>query len=356
MHQKLGWKPCAPRKSNKKHEYLSRIESVEVLRGIAAFAVMWYHLTHGNVSFLPPDSLLKSSGQYGYLGVHLFFVISGFIIPYSLSLRKYDLRTDGLGFFIRRVVRIEPAYLASALLILLLQILSALTPGSYASMPKSDSLMILGVHVAYLAPWFNVPWLSPVYWSFAIEFQYYLAILFLASLLLSQDPWKIRGLLLLTVLMPLLITDNRTLFPYLPLFGLGFLRFLSQARKLSAVEIAIWCVPMLAACLHIRGPLETLAAMMAFSFLFLPINRPLLGLSLLGSISYSLFLVHAPIGGKIINLAVRLPPNTSLQILATMFASAISILAAYAFWRLIEQPSSSFAKSIGSRGVRITVR
>jgi hypothetical protein len=70
-----------------------------------------------------------------------------------------------------------------------------------------------------------------------------LAILFLASLLLSQDPWKIRGLLLLTVLMPFLITDNRTLFPYLPLFGLGFLRFLSQARKLSAFEIAIWCVP-----------------------------------------------------------------------------------------------------------------
>jgi peptidoglycan/LPS O-acetylase OafA/YrhL len=335
----------------------NRVESVEVLRGIAAFAVMWFHLTQGNVSFLPSDSFLKASGRYGYLGVHLFFVISGFIIPYSLWLRKYDLRTDGLGFFIRRVVRIEPAYLASAFLILLLQILSALTPGSHAMMPESNSAMILAVHVAYLAPWFNVPWLSPVYWSLAIEFQYYLAILFLVSLLLSPSPWKVRGLLLLTVLMPLVVTDDRTLFPYLPLFGLGFLRLLIQSRKLSTFEIANWCVILLIIFLYVRNdPLETLAGIIAFGFLFLPISRPLLGLSFLGSISYSLFLVHVPIGGRIINLAVRLPPNTNLQILATMFAAAISILAAYAFWRLIEQPSSTFAKTIGSRGARIALR
>src|SRR3954466_1743461 len=101
-----------------------RQESVEVLRGIAAFSVMWFHLTNGNNLFLANDSLLKASGAYGYLGVQLFFVISGFIIPYSLSLRTYQIKRDGLAFLGRRIVRIEPAYLVSAIVTVLLQVAS----------------------------------------------------------------------------------------------------------------------------------------------------------------------------------------------------------------------------------------
>ena len=49
-----------------------REESVEVLRGMAAFSVMWFHLTNGNHTFPPEASLLKASGAYGYLGVQYF--------------------------------------------------------------------------------------------------------------------------------------------------------------------------------------------------------------------------------------------------------------------------------------------
>lgn len=94
-------------------ERVERQESVEILRGVAAFSVMWFHLTNGNSQFLPSGGLLKLSGAYGYLGVQLFFVISGFIIPYSLSIRNYQVKTDGLGFLVRRIVRIEPAYLVA---------------------------------------------------------------------------------------------------------------------------------------------------------------------------------------------------------------------------------------------------
>jgi peptidoglycan/LPS O-acetylase OafA/YrhL len=80
---------------------------------------------------------LKASGTYGYLGVQLFFVISGFVIPYSLSLRSYRIKTDGLGFLGRRIVRIQPAYLVSTVLIVVLQVASALTPCSYAAIASS---------------------------------------------------------------------------------------------------------------------------------------------------------------------------------------------------------------------------
>jgi peptidoglycan/LPS O-acetylase OafA/YrhL len=80
----------------------SRVQSVEYLRGLAALAVMWFHFTQGG-NFVP-DGWIKSSGTYAYLGVEVFFVISGFVIPYSLASAGYVLRRDGLAFFLRRLV------------------------------------------------------------------------------------------------------------------------------------------------------------------------------------------------------------------------------------------------------------
>jgi hypothetical protein len=53
-----------------------RIETVDALRGVAALSVAWYHFTHGNLTFLR-DGRLKSSGAYGWLGLEMFFVLSG---------------------------------------------------------------------------------------------------------------------------------------------------------------------------------------------------------------------------------------------------------------------------------------
>ncbi len=335
----------------------NRQEGVEVLRGMAAFSVMWFHLTNGNPSFLPSDSLLKASGAYGYLGVQLFFVISGFIIPYSLSLRNYRIDTDGLGFLGRRFVRIEPAYLVSAVLMVVLQIASALTPGSSSTMPASGLAKSLLLHFAYLAPWFDVPWLSPVYWSLAIEFQYYIAMLFFAPLLLSRQRTPVYLCLIATVVLTLVVHDARTLFPFLPLFGLGFIRFLAFRRFLSWAELSSWAVVFFGLCWFVLDPRQAIAAAFAFGFLFVPLNRPVPALSFLGAISYSLYLIHVPIGGRIINLAVRLPATTAVQLAAILLAGVVSILAAYCFWFLIERPSAKLSKSIGSkRGERLSER
>ena len=66
-----------------------RLQAVEYTRGVAAFMVMWFHFT-----YLLPEGVLRASGLYGYLGVEAFFVISGFIIPYSMDLRHYRLGRD----------------------------------------------------------------------------------------------------------------------------------------------------------------------------------------------------------------------------------------------------------------------
>jgi len=73
-----------------------RIYQIDLFRFIAAFAVVLYHYLYrgyaaGNMSLLRFDGVGEYF-RYGYLGVDLFFIISGFVIAFSikhLSLRKF---------------------------------------------------------------------------------------------------------------------------------------------------------------------------------------------------------------------------------------------------------------------------
>ena len=91
-----------------------RIQSVESLRGIAAFIVMWAHFGHTAqwLKFAP-----------GSLGVFIFFVISGFVIPYAMQSVGYTHRDAG-RFILRRLVRLEPPYLVAVVVMLALMLLS----------------------------------------------------------------------------------------------------------------------------------------------------------------------------------------------------------------------------------------
>src|SRR5438874_1620600 len=98
----------------------NRIAILDPLRGLAALGVAWFHFTHGNPVFLPTGTL-KASGQYGWTGVAAFFVISGFVLPYSMHRAGYRVRSHWRTFALKRLIRLDPPYLASILLALGLQ-------------------------------------------------------------------------------------------------------------------------------------------------------------------------------------------------------------------------------------------
>ena len=127
----------------------------------------------------------------GWLGVEIFFVISGFVIPYSMHQRSYRLRDAG-GFLVRRLKRLEPPYLACILLILLLNWLWTIVPGMSA---KSQNVTApqLFAHLGYLnailkdinSSW-EFEWLNPVFWTLAIEFQFYIFMALVFPLLVHK--------------------------------------------------------------------------------------------------------------------------------------------------------------------------
>lgn len=64
----------------------------------------------------------------------------------------------------------------------------------------------------------------------------------------------------------------------------------------------------------------------------------------LGSISYSLYLTHVPIGGRVVNLGRRWIDGLEAEFALSVAALAVSITFAYGFMRLVERPAIQLAR------------
>src|SRR5882762_1752345 len=207
-----------------------RVATVDALRGLASFSVAWFHFTHGNAGFLPAG-LLKSTGEYGWLGVSMFFVISGFVIPYALDKARYEM-SEYAFFLAKRIIRLDPPYLADICLILALAYLVPHAPMFHGVTPAYTITQLL-CHFGYLNSLIGKPWVNPVFWSLGIEFQYYLLVGLIFPLLVASSR-VLRLALVATLLVPgLFIAQRSLIFVSLPLFVAGILTFQKKIGLLS---------------------------------------------------------------------------------------------------------------------------
>jgi exopolysaccharide production protein ExoZ len=105
----------------------AKIGSIELLRGLAAIAVMGYHYSSGQQ--IP---LLSPLFATGYIGVDLFFMVSGFVMYVSTERDR-----DAGPFLVRRMARIVPLAWTATILLLA-------TPDPYGSGLWRDLLFIPG--------------------------------------------------------------------------------------------------------------------------------------------------------------------------------------------------------------------
>lgn len=284
-----------------------RLEQIDALRGLAALAVVWFRFTQGNGSFLP-DGLLKASGAWGWLGVEVFFVISGFVLPYALHVASY--RWSKFPRFLgRRLVRLEPPYLVSIVMVLLLGRLSAQTPG-FAGQPWTVDGVQLAAHVGYLAGMLGLGWLNPVYWTLAIELQFYLLVGLTYGLIMHRRAEVRWSTLLAWLLLSVLFSSGAFVMHFLGLFGLGVVTLWLRERLLSvwAYLVVSLFIALLIAWDH-GAPVAAAALGGAWVIAWVRLER-VPGLCWLGALSYSLYLLHIPIGGRVVNLSARVADQT----------------------------------------------
>jgi exopolysaccharide production protein ExoZ len=92
---------------------LGKIHSIQLMRAVAAMLVVLYHgqLAWTNRFSASEQSLETYIFGFGAVGVHIFFVISGFIMVYT---SRFADGFDAKAFFRRRILRIYPIYWISA--------------------------------------------------------------------------------------------------------------------------------------------------------------------------------------------------------------------------------------------------
>jgi len=141
-----------------------RMPELDTLRGVAILGVLFLHGIYSSTNGMQFEGLARRVirvTQPGWLGVNLFFVLSGFLITGILLDSKSSSRYF-VNFYTRRALRILPAYYS---LLILLAILGG------------ASWTYLGLCFLYLAnvtTLFGVPEDYGPLWSLAVEEHYYL--------------------------------------------------------------------------------------------------------------------------------------------------------------------------------------
>lgn len=324
-----------------------RLDVVHTLRGLASFAVCWFHLSKWfNFKYAGQYPLVEASGHWGWLGVEVFFVISGFILPYSMWRAGYR-PGDFFTFVWKRLLRLEPPYLISILLCLLLGFVPTLNP-AYRGLPFTELLSApqLFAHLGYLNAFFGYEWVNPVYWTLAIEFQFYLLVALLFPLLLVPR----KSLLVVAALSAaaLVVASSHYIFYFLPLFMMGVLIFQYKIGILRLRLFLLSLAPLVALSFFRLGMLETLAGLLAVLVITCVRHKSRVG-DFLGDISYSLYLLHMPVGQMVISVGHKLARSEAESYVWLLASVVASIGAAYAFYRLVERPSQARASKIRYR-------
>lgn len=153
---------------------ISRLHGLDTLRAFAVLVVVLYHLT---VFDELPQALLPVT-YYGFMGVDLFFVLSGFLIGRQL-LKPYlrGKRPSIREFYLRRAYRILPAYLAVVALYFLVP--------AWRDYPQLPSLWKFLTFTMNLGFSFNTRSFSHA-WSLCVEEHFYLVLPWLVLLMMRK--------------------------------------------------------------------------------------------------------------------------------------------------------------------------
>lgn len=315
----------------------SKIDSLEFLRGVAVLLVCFCHFSKPFESGPVTPQIFNWLSDNGKYGVEIFFVISGFVIPYSLHRSDYQI-ANFFSFIYKRFLRLHPPYLIALFLTLIIAFASyTVRHLNYSETPITIFESLFYGHA---------PADNPVFWTLGVEAEYYIFIGIFYPLL------KRHTAFVLLLVVPFLLIISRTevaghifLLNFLSFFFLGVVGFLLYTKLANIyVSIVSLLIVFVFCCLYndSGGVVFALLTLLFILFYKATIN-PVLKLP--GKISYSLYLIHFPIGTKIINLSIRFVPPMLYWPLF-FITTFLCLLAAIIYWKYIEHPCAVLSNKI----------
>lgn len=314
-----------------------RFLELDALRGIAAFAVVLFHYTTRYDQIYSHATPLNFSLPLGYYGVQLFFLISGFVI--FLTLEKAQ---GALDFAASRFSRLYPAYWSAVALTFGVLCLAPL-PGRAVTVSSAI------VNLTMLQEWFGLPHVDGVYWTLTVELTFYALMLavFQAGLLKRIVPVSAVWLVVAAIAqvdsvkgyVPGLVR-NLLILNYAAFFigGICFYLLRTKGPDKSRTLLLLGCVSVAA----LSNKIENVWIVWMFFGIFYAFSRNWIAflaippLVFLGTISYSLYLIHQNLGYVVMRSIEAHGISANLSVLCALITS-VGVATVITF--LVERPS-----------------
>ncbi|PTO97365.1 hypothetical protein CWO17_21665 [Vibrio sp. 10N.286.45.A3] len=332
-----------------------QILSLQILRGVAAWLVVYHHYSQVFFSWDMSKSIFGESVgyflmHYGKLGVDIFFVISGFII--FLSAQRM---LNAKKFIINRLLRVVPPYWFYTLVMV---ILSFFIPDAITSEWTVSSLIksLLFIHHENPSPSLGAyPYLT-VGWTLLFEVSFY--IICMSSILIFKKYWFMPVVLLLLFPRQLWPFDSFSFFfesKYIGEFAWGIVIGLGYTKGLFKTNNLISLLLLSFSCgFFIYGgaqPYKITAIVLLVmallmcnekvfdSYAFFPLKK-------LGDYSYSTYLIHAAISVPICSYIFDIKDYHNNDLILFFTYTVLTLLLSYLSYRYIEGRLVSLCKKV----------
>jgi peptidoglycan/LPS O-acetylase OafA/YrhL len=337
----------------------NRIRGLDSLRGFAAVFVMLFHYTTKYNQLFLSKGANDNISNWGALGVHFFFVLSGFVIFMTLE-RRHNIK----AFTVARFFRLFPTYWVCVLFTFLIVNLFKL-PGGIASL-KSFLL-----NLTMVPSLFHQPMADTAYWSLQVELTFYviISVLYLMRkripILFSLGLWLVASGINKTVSINRDLhgmLTNVFILNYAPLFIIGIIFYLLYTQRLMLdmdetqksrmqTPYLLMLIGSLGIYFLYFGPKSFLVIITyCCIFLYACTNNAVIILYkpfvYLGTISYSLYLLHQNIGYVVI---ISLAGLGVPRLIGTLCAMVISIILASIVTFFVEKPCINYGHALLKR-------
>ena len=319
-----------------------RFYELDILRFLAALAVVFFHYTFLNATeskFVPVYPVLGDAFKYGYLGVELFFIISGFVILLT------TMNKSPVEFIISRVTRLYPAFWLAVTL-------TSITLLLFGSGGLNDiSLNQYLINMSMLPEYFGVKNIDAVYWTLQVEIKFYFWVF---VILILRKIQYIERFIMFWLLLAILETfhfmhdfTHLLLIPeWAPYFSAGALFYRIKTQGLNWQRGTMLSLAyLLSIYFAIQGANEktliydthfspiTVFAIISMFYLFFTLiiagktayfNRSFF--TVIGALTYPLYLIHNAIGYLIFNNLGQSINKYLLLSLVTVFMIVVSFI------------------------------
>ena len=320
---------------------MSKIANIQVMRGIAALAVTFFHVAGTQRKEGFDTWIFSPFRNWGSWGVDLFFIISGYVMAVSLG---QNLQTS-TQFLLKRFIRIYPLYF---FLTVLFCLISIVTPKLFSSFSLEFNWLMASLTMTSGFLGFGEPILGQG-WTLEFEALFYILI---AVVIFFRQSKRLELLTSLLLLGFCLFGVNTIILEFS--FGLLVAKFRREVKELYRYRLLIIWFGIATLLIQLRYGLETLPR---FILVGIPCLLMFLGFILitpakntvllyLGEISYSIYLIQFFIIPACFKFFKESSQSEIITDARGIFAVALIIGSSHLTHKFIEVKSATFLKTV----------